>query len=51
MNCIGCKACETVCPQNCIDFSTVTAKINENNCLHCGNCMTVCPQNAVVKIG
>ncbi len=19
-NCIGCKACETVCPQNCIDF-------------------------------
>ena len=50
-SCVGCKACEPVCPQNCIDFSTVPAKIIQNNCLHCGNCMTVCPNNAVIKRG
>ena len=49
--CIGCKACEAVCPQNCIDFSSVPAKIIQKSCLHCGNCMTVCPINAVVKRG
>ena len=50
-NCVGCKACEPVCPQGCIDFSTVPAKIIQNNCLHCGNCMTVCSHNAVIKRG
>ena len=50
-NCVGCKACEAVCPQGCIDFSTVPVKIIQNNCLHCGNCMTVCPHNAVIKRG
>ncbi len=23
--CIGCKACQSVCPQNCIDFSIIPA--------------------------
>ena len=50
-NGVGCKACETVCPQGCIDFGAVPAKIIQNNCLHCGNCMTVCPNNAVIKRG
>ena len=50
-SCIGCKACEAVCPQNCIDFTTVPAKIIQNNCLNCGNCMTVCPHNAIIKRG
>lgn len=50
-NCVGCKACETVCPQGCIDFGAVPAKIIQNNCLHCGNCMTVCAENAVFKRG
>lgn len=50
-NCIGCKACKSVCPQDCIDFSNVPAKIIRKNCLHCGNCMTVCPQKAVIKRG
>lgn len=50
-NCVGCKACESVCPQSCIDFSSVPAEILQNNCLHCGNCMTVCPHNAIIRRG
>lgn len=49
--CIGCQTCQTVCPQNCIDFSIVPAVIRQENCLHCGNCFTVCPQKAVVRRG
>ncbi len=47
--CIGCRSCEAVCPQNCIDFSVTPAVIRQENCLHCGNCMSVCPQNAVIR--
>lgn len=48
---VGCKACEPVCPQSCIDFGAIPAKIIQNNCLHCGNCMNVCPHHAVFKRG
>lgn len=47
--CIGCRSCEAVCPQNCIDFSVTPAMIRQENCLHCGNCISVCPQNAVIR--
>ncbi len=47
--CIGCQTCQTVCPQDCIDFSTVPAVIRQKNCLHCGNCFSVCPQKAVIR--
>ena len=47
--CIGCRACEAVCPQNCIDFAETPAVIRQKNCLHCGNCMSVCPQNAGIR--
>ncbi|MGN0547691.1 MAG: 4Fe-4S binding protein [Acutalibacteraceae bacterium] len=50
-NCVGCKACEAVCPQGCIDFSAIPAIIIQKNCLHCGNCLTVCPHNAVIRRG
>lgn len=49
--CIGCKACQIICPQNCIDFTVIPAVIKQENCLHCGNCFTVCPQKAVVRRG
>lgn len=49
--CVGCRACEPVCPQECIDFSAVPAAILQNNCLHCGNCMAVCPHHAVIRRG
>lgn len=47
--CIGCRSCETVCPQNCIDFSGVPAVIRQEHCLYCGNCQTVCPAGAVER--
>ena len=50
-HCIGCRTCETVCPQACIDFTTTPAVIEQTHCLHCGNCKSVCPQNAVVRRG
>lgn len=49
--CIGCHACEAVCPQNCIEFLGIPAVIRQENCLHCGNCMSACPQNAVIREG
>ena len=49
--CIGCRACEAVCPQHCIDFTTIPAVILSTHCLHCGNCAEVCPQQAVIRKG
>ncbi len=49
--CSGCKVCQTVCPQDCIDFSRVPAVIREKNCLHCGNCFMVCPKEAIIHRG
>ena len=47
--CIGCETCGAVCPQNCIDFSSTPAAIQQKHCLHCGNCMDVCPVKAVIR--
>lgn len=49
--CIGCKKCESVCPQKCIDVSGNRAVINQNHCLHCGRCAEVCPHKAIRKVG
>lgn len=49
--CTGCQACESVCPQSCIDFSATKAVIRQKNCLHCGNCMNICPQKAIIRVG
>lgn len=48
-SCNGCRACETVCPQHCIDFTGTPAVIRQEHCLHCGNCRNVCPQKAVIR--
>lgn len=49
--CSGCRVCEAVCPQHCIDFIGASAVIRQENCLHCGNCLSVCPQKAVMRKG
>lgn len=49
--CTGCGSCKTVCPQNCIDLSSIPAGIRQNNCLRCGNCIKACPKQAIEKRG
>ena len=46
--CIGCGACQSDCPQSCIDLTDRKAVIRQQNCLHCGNCVAVCPVGAVI---
>lgn len=45
--CIGCKLCYAVCPQKCIDITSVPARINQNRCLHCGRCVETCPNKVI----
>ncbi len=47
--CTGCKKCITVCPQKCIDFSTVPAVIDVHRCLNCGRCAEFCPTKSVER--
>ena len=47
--CIGCGNCMIVCPQECIDASSLPHMIYQENCLRCGNCLSVCPVQAVVR--
>lgn len=47
--CVGCQSCVEVCPQQCIDVSSVPLIIRQDHCLHCGSCMVVCPAGAVLK--
>ena len=47
--CIGCKMCNSVCPQICIDISTIPVIINQNHCLHCGKCSEICPKQAIIR--
>lgn len=49
--CTGCRACETACPQSCIDFSITPALIRQEHCLRCGNCYEICPAKAVERRG
>lgn len=48
-NCILCKRCTQVCPQNCIEVKGKIAVIRQENCLHCGNCKSVCPIDCVER--
>lgn len=49
--CIGCKLCYSVCPQKCIDISSIPVTINQNHCLHCGRCAEICPKQCIQKRG
>ena len=48
INCTGCHACFSVCPQRCISMNMdeegfVYPKVNLNNCIQCRSCIDVCP--------
>lgn len=48
--CTGCRACEQLCPKQCISMKSneegfLVAEIDENVCIGCGLCQKRCPQN------
>ncbi len=44
--CVGCGACEDVCPQSAIKVTDV-AVVNEKDCVDCGACADECPNSAI----
>jgi ferredoxin len=50
--CIGCGACASVCPTNCIE-PTDDGKyyIRPEDCIDCGACVEVCPTDAISAEG
>ena len=45
--CIGCKMCDAVCPQKCINIDKIPVEIDQNHCLHCGRCADTCPEQVI----
>jgi uncharacterized Fe-S center protein len=41
--CIGCGACEKICPVNAIHIENSKSVINKSVCTGCANCIGVCP--------
>ncbi|OPY31132.1 MAG: Ferredoxin [Methanomassiliicoccales archaeon PtaU1.Bin124] len=44
--CVGCGACEDVCPNGAIKVGEI-AVINEADCVDCGACVDECPNKAL----
>jgi len=42
--CVGCGACETVCPTECIsERDSSKRRIDGASCVSCGACAGICP--------
>ncbi len=48
--CIGCGACENVCPTEAIRVVNKKAVVTAKKCLACPNCRGVCPVNAIKMV-
>lgn len=47
-SCCGCRACEQICPQKCIEMvedseGFIYPRIDKSKCINCGKCKKVCP--------
>lgn len=61
VTCIGCFACERVCPYGAIERKDITdregnlirqvASVNEGLCQGCGPCNAICPSNSIEVLG
>lgn len=45
--CIGCGACEGVCPTGSITLPDGKAEVDPDTCIDCGACVGVCPTGAI----
>lgn len=45
--CVGCGACESMCPTGAIKVVNGTAKIDKSKCIKCGTCQNICPMQAI----
>lgn len=49
-SCIGCGACETVCPVSCIsEIESEKRRIDGSKCISCGACADICPVACISK--
>lgn len=49
--CIGCGACEPVCPVSCIsEQGDGKRKIDEAECTSCGSCAAECPVECISEV-
>lgn len=54
IDCMGCYACQNVCPKKCISFKKnkegfYFPSVDETKCISCGICKGVCPQESEEK--
>jgi len=48
--CIGCKLCQQVCPDSCIQIVRKKSVINLDYCKGCGICARACPVKAITMV-
>ncbi|MBI4965756.1 MAG: 4Fe-4S binding protein [Desulfomonile tiedjei] len=48
--CMGCAACENVCPTEAIKVVNKKAKVYRKKCLACPNCSGICPEDAIKMV-
>jgi formate hydrogenlyase subunit 6/NADH:ubiquinone oxidoreductase subunit I len=49
--CIGCGACESVCPVSCIsEVEDSKRYIKEDECIDCGACADACPVACIDQV-
>jgi len=44
--CVGCRACQDVCPAGAISVGEI-ARVDPKRCTGCGSCVEQCPRNAL----
>lgn len=48
-DCIGCRACITICPSHAVTGEKKEIhEINEESCIDCGACSRVCPSDCIL---
>ncbi len=46
-DCVGCEACLSECPTECITMDGDKAVIAADDCVDCGACVSACPTECI----